>query len=284
MKLVVTGASGYVARNFRKHTAKNARLVSISRSKHKTFEDEVGITISTGNNYTKKHIIKEVNDADALIHLIGIGRQSVNISYDNVNVQLAYNAIDMCKKARIKKIVYVSGLGASPNTPLAYFISKFKAERAIIESGLNYTIFRASYIVGRGDALTKYIKKQMGPDKKGIITIPGRCFAMQPIHIDDVSKVILRSVKQSKFKNKIIDLVGPESITLQQYVRGVAGKDAEIKTISLEQAYHTAITNPSTTYFGVDDLGILAGNFYGEHSRLQKISKMKFRPIMTELR
>ena len=277
MKLVITGAGGYVARNLRRHLAGDVELVSISRGSIKAFRDEIGI-VSDG--YSEEHVVSEATGSDALIHLVGIGRQSVRIGYDEVNVQYARNAVDLCRKARIKKIVYISGLGASPNTPIAYFISKFKAERIIAESGLNHTIFRSSYIVGRGDALTKHIVKQM---RAGAIEIPGsdRC-AMQPIHIDDVAKVIFRSIRQSGFKNKIIDLVGPETVTLEQYARHVAGANTEIRRISLEDAYRAAIVNPRT-YFGVDDLGILAGNFVGNHSRLREISKMKFRSVMTDL-
>lgn len=277
MKLVVTGASGYVARNLRRYLSGDAELVSISRGSIKVFGDEIEIM---SDDYSKERVVSEATDADALIHLVGIGRQSVRIGYDAVNVQYARNAVNLCRKARIKKIVYVSGLGASASTPLAYFISKFKAERVVAESGLNHTIFRASYIVGRGDALTRHIMKQV---RVGAIEIPGsdRC-TIQPIHIDDVSEAILRSVRQPEFKNKIIDLVGPESVTLEQYARRVAGTNTEIRRISLEDAFHAAIVNPRT-YFGVDDLGILAGNFCGNHSRLQKISKMRFRSVMTDL-
>lgn len=276
-KLVVTGASGYVARNLRRYLARDIKLVSISRDSIKTFGDETGIV---SDDYSKEHVVSEVVGADALVHLVGIGRQSVRIGYDAVNVQYARNAVDLCRRARIKKIVYISGLGASAGTPLAYFISKFKAERVVAESGLDHTVFRASYIVGRGDALTRHIKRQM---RTGVIEIPGSGrYAMQPIHIDDVSEVILRSVRKSEFRNKILDLVGPESVTLEQYARHVAGEGTEIRRISMEDAYHAAIVNPRT-YFGVDDLGILAGNFCGNHSRLQRISKMKFRSVMAGL-
>ncbi len=273
LKLVVTGASGYVARNLRRYLAGDNRLVSISRDSIKTFHGETGVV---SGDYAKRRVISEAADADALVHLVGIGRQSVRTGYDAVNVESAQNAVDLCRSARIKKIIYVSGLGASAGTPLAYFISKFKAERIVAGSGLDHTIFRPSYIVGRGDSLTRHFRRQMG---NGTIEIPGsdRC-VIQPVHIDDVSEVILRSVTYPGFRNRILDLVGSESVTLEQYARFLAGIHTRIKRTSMEEAYHTAIVNPRT-YFGVDDLGILAGGFRGNHSRLQRISKMRFRSV-----
>ena len=36
-----------------------------------------------------------------------------------------------------------------------------QAEQEIINSGLDYTIFRASYIIGKGDSLSNFLFKQM---------------------------------------------------------------------------------------------------------------------------
>ena len=100
---------------------------------------------------------------------------------------------------------------------LGYFISKHKAEKLIVNSGINYTIFRPSYIVGKDDLFTKYLKKQM---KKKIIKIPGSgAYSIQPIFINDVAKIIHLSITQMKFKNKILDLVGPEHITFEKYIK-----------------------------------------------------------------
>src|SRR3989344_4571809 len=132
MQVVVTGASGFVAKNVRKYLSdNNVKLISISRKNFKKFKNE-------------------------------------------------------------KKIIYTSGLGVSKNTTLGYFISKYKAERQIIDSKLDYTIFRPSYIVGKGDLFTKYLKKQI---KAGQIQIPGSGnYSIQPIYIDDVSKIIFNAI------------------------------------------------------------------------------------------
>ena len=154
---------------------------------------------------------------DVLIHLVGIGKQSVKIDYDMVNIEFTKHIVNLSKKAKIKKIIYVSGLGVSSNTSLGYFISKYKAEKIIINSGLNYTIFRPSYIVGKDDLFSKHLKKQI---KNGQIQVPGSgTYSIQPIHINDVVKVIFQSITKTKFGNKIIDLVGPDDVTFVQYVK-----------------------------------------------------------------
>lgn len=279
LKIVVTGASGFVAKNLRKYLSeKNIDLISISRSNFKNFKYETKII---SKNYNEKDILKKIRNSDALIHLVGIGKQSVNTDFDLINTDLTKHIVNLCKKDKVKKIVYLSGLGVSPNTSLGYFISKYNAERQITNSGLDFTIFRPSYIIGKDDLLSKHLKKQM---KSGEIKIPGSGkYLIQPISISDVVKVIFESTYTSKFNNELIDLVGPDYVSFEKYVKLFSkGTNVKIKKINLEDVYRDAITNPKSD-FGIDDLNILIGSFKGNHKKLSKISKIKFQSIMESL-
>ena len=280
IKVTVTGANGFVAKNLRKYLSKhNIDLISISRSNFKEYDNEVKII---SKSYDEKIIINKIKNSDVLIHLVGIGKQSVNIDYEMINVEFTRHLVNLARKAKIKKIIYNSGLGVSSKTSVGYFISKYKAEKIIMSSGLNYTIFRPSYIVGKDDLFTKFLKKQI---KLKIIEIPGSGnYSIQPISINDVVKVFLQSLDEIKFKNNIIDLVGPDYLTFEQYVK-LFSKDTntKIKKINLENAYYDAITN-SKSNFGVDDLNILIGDFKGNYNKLQKISQMKFESVIELLK
>jgi len=279
-QIVITGASGFVARNLRKYLSeKNIKLISISRNNFKQFKNELKIV---SKNYDVKSLLPKIQNSDAIIHLVGIGKQSIKTDYNMVNVEFTKHIVNLSKKAKINKFIFSSGLGVSSNTSLGYFISKYKAERLIVNSGLNYTIFRPSYIVGKDDLLTKYLKKQI---KKGKIEIPGSgTYLIQPIYINDVVKIFLQSAIQTKFRNKIIDLVGPDYITFEQYVKLFSkGTKTSIKKINLEDVYYAAITN-SKSDFGVNDLNILIASFKGNHNKLRNISKMKFQSVIELLK
>jgi NADH dehydrogenase len=276
LKIVVTGASGFVAKNLRKYLSEqNIELISISRNDFKNFKNEIKII---SENYEEKNILKKIKNSDVLIHLVGIGRQSVNSDYDMINIDLTKHVVNLSKKARIKKIIFLSGLGVSSNTSLGYFISKYNAEKQIINSGLDFTIFRPSYIVGKDDLLSKNLKNQI---KSGEIVIPGSgTYSIQPIHVSDVVKVIFESLSQLRFNNKIIELVGPDYVTFEKYVKLFSkGTKTKIRKINLEDVYHDAIIN-SKSNFGIDDLNILIGNFKGNHKKLSKLSKIKFQSVL----
>jgi len=280
IQVVVTGASGFVAKNLRKYLSENdVNLISISRNDFKTYKNEQKII---SKDYKEKFILNKIKNSNALIHLVGIGKQSVEIDYEMINVELTKHIVNLAKKAKIKKIVYNSGLGVSSKTSVGYFISKYKAEKIIVNSGLNYTIFRPSYIVGKDDLFTKFLKKQI---KIKTIEIPGSGqYSIQPIFINDVVKILFQSITEKKFGNKIIDLVGSEYLTFEKYVKLFCrGNKIKIKKVNLENAYYNAINNKKSN-FGIDDLNILVGDFKGNYNQLEKISQIKFESVVELLK
>jgi NADH dehydrogenase len=270
--VVITGANGFVGKNVGKFLTENGfhilGLVRKGREKSLDF----GRVISS-ETLSENNLVSKVKGSVALLHFIGQGRQTVDSDYGNVNVSLTKNVIKLCKKTKIKKIIYISGLGVDESTTLGYFISKYKAEQEIIHSGLDYTIFRASYIIGKGDPLLKNLKRQI---KKGKVVIPGSGnYRFQPIFIDDVAQVMFKSIMENSFSNKILDLAGPQIVSYNTFVRKFAsGKKIEIKKVDFESVYHDALHNKGS--FGIDDLSIMIGDYVGNHKKLANLAKMKF--------
>ena len=270
--IAVTGSTGFVGTHLRKFLHENdIPIISLVRKNHHRISEK-NVT------FTDLEKISKI-ECDVLVHLIGTGSQTIDSDYELVNVQQTQKAVYLCKKFKIKKIIYVSGLGVSNSTTLGYFISKLKAENLIRNSGLDYTVFRASYIVGSDDPLTQNLDKQI---RNGQLIIPGSGkYRLQPISIDDVCKIILIASINKKLSNKTIDLVGPKTISFENYVKKFNKSRSQIKKISLEQALHAALNNPQKALYGVDDLSIMVGDFVSDHKKLEKLTGLKLKiPIL----
>ena len=259
-RVVVSGAKGFVGKNLRKFLSKN-KITSIPLSR---------------NNF-KNNRFPLLKNASHFVHLAGIGSELVDQdSFVSVNTELTKTVINLCKKNNIRNIFYFSGLGVSKNSRSSYFISKFNAEQLIKKSGLQYTIFRPSYILGVDDYLTKNISKQI---LKKQVLIPGSGnFVLQPISIDDVCLSIIAALRSSKFLNRTIDLVGPKKLLFQKLIKNSVSSKIKIKKINLELAYQKALNNNNFEY-GVEELNILVGNYVGNHKKLQNLCDFKFKNI-----
>ena len=267
--VAVTGANGFVGKNVRKFLYKNkVRVLGISRKNIGKYSTE---TKAQSKNLLEQRLQKKLKSYDALVHLIGIGIESSGSTFEEINVNLTKNTIKLCKKSGIKKIIYISGLGVSKNNTSNYFTSKYKAEQEIINSGLDYTIFRASYIIGKTDHLTKSLSKQM---KKGVIIIPGSGkYQLQPIFVEDVAKIILKSILEKKFSKKILDLVGPRKISFEDFVK-LFSKNTKVKfkKINLKNAYDEGT-------YSSESLDLLIGNYTSDMTQLQKLASIKLTPV-----
>ena len=267
--VAVTGANGFVGKNVRKFLYKNkVRVLGISRKNFAKYSTE---TKAQSKNLLEQQLQKKLKNYDALVHLIGIGVESSGSTFEEINVNLTKNTIKLCKKSGIKKIIYISGLGVSKNNTSNYFTSKYKAEQEIINSGLDYTIFRASYIIGKTDHLTKSLSKQM---KKGVIIIPGSGkYQLQPIFVEDVAKIILKSILEKKFSKKILDLVGPRKISFEDFVK-LFSKNTKVKfkKINLKNAYDEGT-------YSSESLDLLIGDYTSDMTQLQKLASIKLTPV-----
>ena len=267
--VAVTGANGFVGKNVRKFLYKNkVRVLGISRKNFVKYSTE---TKAQSKNLLEQRLQKKLKNYDALVHLIGIGIESSGSTFEEINVNLTKNTIKLCKKSGIKKIIYISGLGVSKNNTSNYFTSKYKAEQEIINSGLDYTIFRASYIIGKTDHLTKSLSKQM---KKGVIIIPGSGkYQLQPIFVEDVAKIILKSILEKKFSKKILDLVGPRKISFEDFVK-LFSKNTKVKfkKINLKNAYDEGT-------YSSESLDLLIGDYTSDMTQLQKLASIKLTPV-----
>jgi len=267
--VAVTGANGFVGKSVRKFLFKNkVNVLGISRKNFVKYPTETKIQ---SKNLLEQRLQKKLKNYDALVHLIGIGIESSGSTFEEINVNLTKNTIKLCKKSGIKKIIYISGLGVSKNNTSSYFASKYKAEQEIISSGLDYTIFRASYIIGKTDHLTKSLSKQM---KKGVIIIPGSGrYQLQPIFVEDVAKIILKSILEKKFSKKILDLVGSRKISFEDFVK-LFSKNTKVKfkKISLKNAYDEGT-------YSSESLDLLIGDYTSDMMQLQKLASMKLTPV-----
>ena len=255
LRVVITGANGFVAKHVRNYLSQNdVNLFSISRTNFKNFKSEKKIISSKIDNISS---LSQIKNCDALVHLIGIGRQIADTTFQSVNVDLTKSIIKLCKKSKIKKIIYISGLGVTKDST-------------------------SSYIIGKNDPLTKNLNRQI---KNGTIIIPGSGnYHLQPIFVMDVAKVIHSAITSKKYSEKILELVGPETISYTDYVRIFKNKNkVKIKKIVLKEMYYEALHNPKS-YFGTDDLSIMVGDFQGNHKKLKKISGFNFKKFKEVLK
>lgn len=274
MKVFITGANGFVAKNIRQALSKAGHQIVSTSRKGVTplYDSEKNLQTDYADN-----VMYHMQGCQVAIHLVGSGIQTPALQYYTINQRLTESVVEWCKYAGISRIIYFSGLGVSADTTFGYFISKYMAEQAIKRSGLDYVIFRPSYIIGKDDYLSRNLQRQI---KDGNVIIPGSGkYLMQPISIHDTASIVLKSTSDDAFCNHTLDMVGSRTIPYKTYVKMFIKDSAKITHMDMEEAYRRAICGDET-YYSIDDLNIMVGGFVGDHGKLADISGIKFHDFL----
>ena len=232
MNVAIFGATGFVGKylleELKKHDY-NAQMLIRKGSENK-IDISSNHKIIVGDISNKDAIKQTLKDADAIIYTIGIIREfkRKNITFDYLHHQGIKNVIEEAEKLKIKRFVLMSANGVKKEGA-KYQTSKYLGEMALINSNLNWTIFRPSLIFGDSDGRDEFcaqLKKDMlslpfpAPlFHKGLLPFNAGQFKMSPIHVKNVASFFVKSIKMDNTFNKTYELGGPNDYTWKEIIK-----------------------------------------------------------------
>jgi uncharacterized protein YbjT (DUF2867 family) len=209
MKVAITGGNGFVGAALADLLERNGhQAVRLSRRNGGDVGDEAAMRAG-------------FSGCDAVAHCAGINRQIGGQTFDRVHVQGTRNVVQAARQAGVKRILLVSFLRARPDCSSAYHESKYAAEQIVRESGIPYVIFKPGVIYGRGDNMLNHLKRSFKTFPVfGFVGLRDRGVA--PLHVDDMSRLLLAGLTDDRLLNRTFAAVGPETFGLRVAVMRVA--------------------------------------------------------------
>jgi NADH dehydrogenase len=154
---------------------------------------------------------------DTVVHLVAI-RQGSEEQFRRVMVEGTNHLLAAAKEAGVKRFVHMSALGTSEETKdlVPYFRAKWEQELAVAASGIEYVIFRPSFIFGRDGGILPTFKRLAKLSPVTPIIGSGRQ-RIQPIWVDDVAAYFARGVDEPAAANRTFELGGPDVVTWNEF-------------------------------------------------------------------
>ena len=159
---------------------------------------------------------RAVEGCEAVVHLVAI-RQGRPDEFRRVMVEGTRNLIAACD-AGVQRFVLMSALGTGEETKdlVPYYNAKWRQEEDVKASGLDYVIFRPSFIFGRrGGVLPTFRNLARISPVTGIVG-SGRQ-RIQPIWIDDVAAYFAASLEKSEATGRTFELGGPDVVSWDEF-------------------------------------------------------------------
>jgi NADH dehydrogenase len=240
MTIVVTGASGFVGAHLVKAlSAAGHRVVALSRGGEAPAETVLAeavpaetvlaetetrdsVTAAKGEVTSGEGLAEAFHRADAVIHLVGIIRETKGASFERVHVEGTRQVLAAARQAGVTRFVHMSALGADERSESRYRATKAQAERLVRASGLKWTVFRPSLIFGPGDDFFGNILRRLVTGYPLVIPQIGRGdFPFRPVWIGDVVSALAQSLAKPETVGQSYELVGPREYRFAELLERV---------------------------------------------------------------
>lgn len=160
---------------------------------------------------------------DAIVHLVAIPRDWNNgADLLRINTAGTEAMIAAASAAGITRFVHLGALGVQDREELHYAKSKARAERAVRESSLDWTIIKPSLIWGERDGFFNIVAALVKIPAPAV-PVPGNGKSrFQPVWVGDVARAIVQALGDPKSARRSFELGGPRYWTYTEITQEVA--------------------------------------------------------------
>ncbi len=133
-------------------------------------------------------------------------------------VRRSHQLIDAAQRAGVERIVQLSVVKASLDSPYPYFRGKAQVEEALRRTGLPVAVIRPALIFGGDAALVTNLAWLLR--RMPVFAVPGDgSYRVRPVHVDDVAELcVTAGMGEPTERFTVTDAVGPERPTFLELV------------------------------------------------------------------
>ncbi|MFM9044645.1 MAG: NAD-dependent epimerase/dehydratase family protein [Solirubrobacterales bacterium] len=204
-RVAITGASGQVG--------------SLLQKEMRALPNEV-VPLNRGDDWSAG-----IDNSEVVVHLAGALVPGRGSSFEQANVETAKTVAGSIGPDT-ERIVFLSYVGASADSPNRYLRSKFEAEQVLAETRRPLTVFRCLHIFGPPDAPGPTIAAFLAKEGKSKVTVLGSGRQrIEPVYIGDVVDGILASALDPATPTGTFELGGPERMSMDGLVKTVNSRN-----------------------------------------------------------
>lgn len=266
--ILITGGTGFIGNVLIRHLDNLGHPIKllIRPSKNSPrLPKNLPLDIAVTSLKDERGLRAAMKDVDCIYHLASAEMLGRKADLSDVDIKGTQALINAASSANIKRIFYLSHLGAERASAYPLLKAKGIAEYTIKNSGIPFTIYRSGIVYGKNDHFSNGLALLMQASPYFVMLPEEGRTMLQPLWVEDLARVLTWSLDMPETINKTIELGGPEYLSFREIceiIVGVLGIRRKFVNVSpvflnvLTELIEIIMPNFPTSVFWLDYLAI----------------------------
>ena len=245
-RILVTGGTGFIGQALVRHLADSGhrvRMLLRASPQSPRLPLSLPVEVAVSSLDDDRSLRAAMVGVDVVYHLAGAEWRGAYASLMEIDIQGTQNVVAAAVDADVKRLFFVSHLGADRASAYPVFKAKAIAEEYIRRSSIDYTILRTAIVFGNNDGFTTGLAQLVSSIPR-IFIVPGEGESLlQPLWVEDLATCLVWALDDPATNNQMFEIGGPEYLTFNEVVQIVMEKlSTRRRLVHLRQPYLRALT------------------------------------------
>jgi len=219
--VTVLGGTGFLGRRVARHLRDKGFSVRIASRHPKSGADDPELRPVSVDIRERPSIAAAIEGAFGVVNAVSLYVERGTDTFHTVHVAGAERVAEEARKAGVRCLIHISGIGADAASSLPYIRARGQGEEAVRAAFANAGVIRPAVMFGPDDAFLNTLVQLVR--RLPVYPMFGRGNTrLQPAHVEDVGEAIAVLMERGPTEAITVECGGPRVYTYEELLRSIA--------------------------------------------------------------
>jgi uncharacterized protein YbjT (DUF2867 family) len=219
-RVTVFGGTGFLGRRVARRLSESGVAVRAA-SRHPGPVEGGNLEQVVADAHDERAIEAAVAGTDGVVNAISLYGERGGDTFHSVHVEAAAGIAKVARRAGVKRLVHLSGMGADAASPSPYIRNRGEGEAAVQAEFPGAVVVRPAVMFAPDDVFLTTILRLLRTLPAYPLFGDGRT-RLQPVYADDIAAAIVQILRQAQKPYPVYELGGPRIYSYEELLRVIA--------------------------------------------------------------